>query len=715
MQDRKNSAALHRSFSFYLLIFMVGLVLFIVGILSASTYLDEKNNFQVQSHNLEVQTEQNVEDAFRLMDTTTTILDNTLNDAMEAGLIDVQHEYLQSGADPSRMDIDRIKASLGEGYDIYVIDENGVIVRTTYAPELGQDFKSVPYFYTYLTKIRNSEGFFPDRVVHEFLGLGQYRKYAYMPTSDHRYVLELGLSGPAFDEINRKLDDYKNIKNILYANPYVESYATFNVFGLWVSNNTAPPEPVEGYLREVIRIHSSLEVSDPVHSTTTRFLYIDLKDDQYGSDPSRIVMITYNTRLIQDALNRILIYHLLVGLLAIVLGCVAAFFLSRRMAMPIQAIVRDVEIIAGGDLDHRIPSTKNNEFAIVGESINSMVDSLKTAFQKVKDEEIFRQEMIDRLPVAIFIKRADDGRYVYWNESSERLFGIPHAQAVGKTDADLFPSHQVDSIRNENAEIFKSPGQVRSKILSNKSLGGKIIHVIIVPVYDSQGRPQYVMGISEDVSSQNINLKMDLLFSITRQDILDNLTVIASHLERAQLINTHEEMQQFITKTVGSIESIKNQIAYMRTLQDQGIVSPKWQHVGQAFDDAVGLLPQHSARIVQDVDGYEIYADPLLPRIFFTLLENSLRNSTRVHHEITLLALLKKDDLLIVYTDNGYGILSEEKENIFDVGSSGTIHGLFLIRELLGFTGITIWETGVPAAGVRFEIRVPAGKFRVAR
>ena len=159
MQDQKNTSALHRSFSFYLLIFMVALVLFIVGILSASTYLDAKNNFQVQSHNLEDQTEQNVEEAFRLMGVATTILDNNLNGAMEAGLIDVQHEYLRSGGDVSQMDLDRIKARLGEGYDIYVIDEAGVIVRTTYAPELGQDFTSVPYFYTYLTKIRKS-GFF---------------------------------------------------------------------------------------------------------------------------------------------------------------------------------------------------------------------------------------------------------------------------------------------------------------------------------------------------------------------------------------------------------------------------------------------------------------------------------------------------------------------------------------------------------------------------
>ncbi len=113
------------------------------------------------------------------------------------------------------MNLAGIQSKLGEGFDIYVIDENGVIVETTYPPERGEDFRNIPYFYSYLTKIRNSQGFFPDRVVHELLGTGQFRKYAYMPTADHEYVLELGLGGPEFDQINRQLDDHNNIKNIV--------------------------------------------------------------------------------------------------------------------------------------------------------------------------------------------------------------------------------------------------------------------------------------------------------------------------------------------------------------------------------------------------------------------------------------------------------------------------------------------------------------------
>ena len=39
--------------------------------------------------------------------------------------------------------------------------------------------------------------------------------------------------------------------------------------------------------------------------------------------------------------------------------------------------------------------------------------------------------------------------------------------------------------------------------------------------------------------------------------------------------------------------------------------------------------------------------------------------------------------------------------------------GLFLIREILSITGISIQETGIYGDGVRFEMKVPAGKWRI--
>jgi hypothetical protein len=86
----------------------------------------------------------------------------------------------------------------------------------------GLDFKDVPYFYEYLNKIRQLEGFFPDRVVRE-PATGILRKYAYMPTPDHRYIFELGLIGTEFEKERSTLRYDEGLKAVATLNPYVEN------------------------------------------------------------------------------------------------------------------------------------------------------------------------------------------------------------------------------------------------------------------------------------------------------------------------------------------------------------------------------------------------------------------------------------------------------------------------------------------------------------
>ena len=692
---------------------MVILILCLVGFLTINNYLYTKQNYDRELHLLQVQTEQNIQGAMRLKDATWNIFDDSLNDKMNLSLSSVLQEYQRAGSDPAAMDLATLKTKLGSDYDIYIIDENGVIIQTTYGPELGMDFKTIPYFFDYLTKIRAMDGFFPDRVVHELKGAGKFRKYAYMPTPDHKYILELGLSGEYFDRMNQELDDQSTIEQIVSVNPYVENFRIFNSMGRSIDDDRLPEEPAQTYISQAITNRSDIEVADPADARTTRYLFVDMKSDKYGSDPSRIVEITYNTGLIADSLNRLILFHLLVAACAIFLGCLIAFFISRRITRPVQEIADDADRIARGDLDHRIRPMKNSEFSILGTSINSMVDSLKSASRKMKDDEIFQTEMINQLPVGVFIKKAGDGRYVFWNNTCEQLFHLAASSVIGKTDRELFPADIVITIEKEDREFSLNRGELRNKILSNKYLGEQIIHMIIVPIFDSAGTLLYILGIADDVSHENVNLKMDLLFSITRHDILDNLSVIMDHLERAQLKNTHEDLQKFFDKTIGSIESIRNQISSMRELQELGLISPKWQPVKQVFNDAANLLPDHSIEIRADMDDIEVFADPLFPRVFYMLLENNIR-SERLHvSHITLTAFTKNRLLHLVYTDDSEGIPAAEKEKIFEIGyDSGIVRGLFLIRELLSFTRITITENGEPGKGIRFEIIVPPDKFR---
>lgn len=704
-----------RSFSLILLLYMILLVLCVVGFMTVNDYFYTKNNFDRESLLLQVQTEQNIIEAMRLKDVTWNIYDETLDDQMKKGLTSVLLEYNRSDDEPSRMDLTGVKNSLGDNYDIYIINESGVIIETTYAPELGMDFKKVPYFYEYLTKIRLSEGFFADRIVRDKLGGGQLRKFAYMPTPDHRYIAELGFAGTTFDAINQHLDDQTQIQKIVSVNPYVEQFAVYNSMGRRLDNNSFPEKSVQDYLNEVIKNRKNLEVADPEHARAIRYLFVDLKVDKYGSDPSRVVQITYSTRLIQDALNQLIFFHLIIGILIISIGCAIAFGLSQRITRPIKEIVDDVNIIARGDLEHRIGTTQSTEFAILENSINLMVGSLKDSIKQVKEGEILHREMIDQLPVAVFMKSVKDGKYMFWNKASEQIFNLPATEVIGRTDLELFSRKMVSTIDKEDNEARLNQVSVSNKKIADKFRGQRIIHMIIVPIFDSTNTLQYILGIGEDITEETLTMKIDLLFSITRRDILDQLSIIVNYLERAQLKTSREAMQTFFDKTLETVESIRNQMTFVRSLQDIGITSPTWQSVKKVFWEVVMLIPSSTIDFRVELDDIELYADPLLPRVFYNLLANSIKHGDHQLTKIRLYAQKSEESLILIYEDNGKGIPLDEKGKIFEFGyGKGTGLGLFLIRELLGYTGIVITETGEPGKGAKFEILVPKGKFRNA-
>jgi PAS domain S-box-containing protein len=312
------------------------------------------------------------------------------------------------------------------------------------------------------------------------------------------------------------------------------------------------------------------------------------------------------------------------------------------------------------------------------------------------------------------MKSAGDGKYIFWNKASERIFGIPADEAIGRTDKDLFSEEMVSIIRNEDNDARLNQVSTSNKKIADKYRGQRIIHMIIVPIYDSDNTLQYILGIGEDVTEATLSMKIDLLFSITRRDVLDQLAIIVSYLERAQLKTSREAMQAFFDKTLESIDSIRTQMAFVRSLQDIGITSPAWQSVKKVFDKTVLLVPADNLDIRAETD-IEIYADPLLTRVFYNLLENSLKYGDHTLTKIRLYAQRSGESLVLIYEDNGKGIPFDEKEKIFEFGfGRETGFGLFLVRELLGFTGMTITETGDPGKGARFEIVIPKGKYRKA-
>jgi len=215
-----------------------------------------------------------------------------------------------------------------------------------------------------------------------------------------------------------------------------------------------------------------------------------------------------------------------------------------------------------------------------------------------------------------------------------------------------------------------------------------------------------------DVLAQT-NDKLNLLNSITRHDILNQLTVILGYLEIMKMKFPDPALQDILDNETLAASNIRTQIMFTKDYQDIGVKSPQWFDVGKVISSVAASLPLSHVSLGVHLDKLELYADPLLEKVFYTLMENTLRhgkNVTTIRFSFKTL----DDGLVVIYEDNGGGIPAEHKEAIFERRFfKHTGFGLFLSRTILGITGMTIRETGIPGKGARFEISVRKGAYRV--
>ena len=107
------------------------------------------------------------------------------------------------GANVDSLNLFEIRESLGmdpNQEDIYIID-NGVIVNTTYPPDLnlnfydfGEDFKQ------YLENVQLADSFKSEKFSIE-MSTKKLRKYTYQPTKDGRYIVQLGVYSVRANEV----------------------------------------------------------------------------------------------------------------------------------------------------------------------------------------------------------------------------------------------------------------------------------------------------------------------------------------------------------------------------------------------------------------------------------------------------------------------------------------------------------------------------------
>jgi len=326
---------------------------------------------------------------------------------------------------------------------------------------------------------------------------------------------------------------------------------------------------------------------------------------------------------------------------------------------------------------------------------------------------------------SIIIRMDREANLTFFNEYAEMFFGFTKEELIGKPVVGTIVPKIETGGRDLEVMIrglLKDPEPYTHNENENLRKNGERVWVSWTnkPIFDENGLFTGLLSIGTDINErrkaeralQQANEKLNLMNSITRHDILNKLTVVRGYIELMDATVTDAKISGYLSKEKEAVRTIEEQIAFTRIYQDLGVHGPRWQKVGTSVQKAAKQIDLQPVTVNCMVGGLELYADPLLERVFYNLADNAIRYGKTLT-EIGVRSEERDGSLVLIWEDNGIGIPASDKEAIFTRGfGKNTGLGLFLVREILSITGMTITETGVPGKGTRFEIAVPAGAYR---
>lgn len=123
---------------------------------------------------------------------------------------------------------------------------------------------------------------------------------------------------------------------------------------------------------------------------------------------------------------------------------------------------------------------------------------------ELQDATAFLDSVIDNLPTMLFVKEAQDLRFIRWNKAGEDLLGFPRAAMVGKNDHDFFPKEEADFFTAKDREVLQGRQlvDIPEEPIQTAHRGQRLLHTRKIPILDAHGQPKYLLGISEDITER---------------------------------------------------------------------------------------------------------------------------------------------------------------------------------------------------------------------
>lgn len=379
-----------------------------------------------------------------------------------------------------------------------------------------------------------------------------------------------------------------------------------------------------------------------------------------------------------------------------------------------------------------------------------------TTQEKLKQNRDFLDSVIENIPVMVFIKDAKTLRYVRVNNACELVTGYSRDELIGKSDFDLFPEEQASWFiaRDRNAMEKGELVDIPAEKIQTRHLGERILYTQKIPLFGADGRPEYLLGLSEDVTERLLHQDQ---IELTNQqlEIRNREVVRANRLKSQFLASMSHELRTPLNAILGFSELLLGQTAGpLEEKQKRWIdfIQKGGRHLLQLINDILDLSKIEAGRVELNVESFlvEVAVPEVLSNVRPLLMEKKVSFTSRIEPELFVLAdrirfkqilynLLSNavkftpmegevaieasrsgDQVRFALIDNGIGIDPLHQHIIFEefrqvespdgTVKEGTGLGLAITRRLVEQQGGKISVESELGKGAKFIFTLPVGQ-----
>lgn len=340
--------------------------------------------------------------------------------------------------------------------------------------------------------------------------------------------------------------------------------------------------------------------------------------------------------------------------------------------------------------------------------------------------------IVELIPNMIFVKDAAELRFVLFNRAGEDLLGRRREDLLGKNDFDVFPRPEAEFFTAKDREVLSTGRtiEVPEEPIQTATRGVRYLRTLKVPIHDEDGTPQYLLGISEDVTERR-DLERKL-FEAQKLEALGTLTAGIAHdfgNILGTLIGFAELAQQAAAgdaRVLAPLDRVVRSGHRARALVDELFAFSQQSElhlqptdlasvVQEAVELARGTMPP-STRIVvavaPDLPAIDADADQL-GRVVTNLLGNAAHAMAADGGAIAVAIERRADCVALTVRDDGCGMDGATLAKIFDPffttkpRGRGTGLGMSVVHGIVSRHGGAIDVQSEPGRGTSVEVLLP--------